>query len=124
MNFLTLFFDSLFGFIRRNPLTCLVLVALAVAFPPLFGFVLGAIIVLILLSVIGALLLLWRLRSVKRTMEEQIRDAEARNEGFYQSSRKEEGDISVHRTSSAPEKKINSDVGEYVDFEEEKENKE
>lgn len=124
MNFLTIFFNSLFGFIRNNPITCLVLVILAVAFPPLFGFVMGAIIVLIVLSVISALLLLWRLRSVRKTMEEQIRDAEARsNSGFYQDRPKEEGDVSVHRTAAAPEKKINSDVGEYVDFEEETEDK-
>lgn len=122
MNLLTIFFDSLFGFVRRNPITCLVLVIIAIAFPPLFGFVLGAIVVLIVLSVISALLLLWRLRKVRKSMEEQIRDAESRTDGFYQSKRSTEGDVSVHRTASAPEKKINSDVGEYVDFEEEKTN--
>lgn len=120
MNLLTLFFDALFGFIRRNPITCLVLVIVAVACPPLFGFVLGAIIVLIVLSVLSALLLLWRLRSVRKSMEEQIRDAENRSHDFRQAKQNAEGDVSVYRTAAAPEKKINSDVGEYVDFEEEK----
>ena len=120
MNLLTLFFDALFGFIRRNPITCLVLVIVAVACPPLFGFVLGAIIVLIVLSVLSALLLLWRLRSVRKSMEEQIRDAENRSQDFRQAKQNAEGDVSVYRTAAAPEKKINSDVGEYVDFEEEK----
>lgn len=121
MNVLAILFESIFGFIRRNPITCLVLVIAAIACPPLFGFVLGAVIVLIVLSILSGLLLLWRLRSVRKSMEEQIRDAGSRHEGFYQDRRKEEGDVSVYRTSSAPSKKINSDVGEYVDFEEEKE---
>ena len=119
MNIIKLFFDSLFGFVQRNPITCLVLVVLAVAFPPLFGFVLGAVVVLIVLSVLSGLLLMWRLRSVKKQMEEQIRDAGRRSEYYGGGTAKEEGDVSVHRTA-APSKRINSDVGEYVDFEEEK----
>lgn len=122
MNLLTIFFESLFGFIRRNPVTCIVLVVVALLCPPLFGFVLWAFAALIVLSVVSALLLLWRLRSVRKSMEEQIRDAQSATQGFYQNKKTQEGDVSVHRTSSAPEKKINSDVGEYVDFEEEKKN--
>ena len=126
MNFLTIFIETLFGFVRRNPITCLIIVVLAVAFPPLLGFILGAVVVLILLAVLSALVLLWRLRSVKRTMEQQLHDAAQRNGGYYDNGQQSrtEGDVSVHRTSSAPEKKINDDVGEYVDFEEEGENQE
>ena len=117
MNIFTILFDSLFGFIRRNPITCLVLLIAAVAFPPLFGVVMWVVVALIVISVVSALLLLWRLRSVRKTMEEQIREAAGRNGETFT---REEGDISVHRTSEAPAKKINSDIGEYVDFEEEK----
>jgi len=37
------------------------------------------------------------------------------------SERKTEGDVTVSRTQASPEKKINRDVGDYVDYEEIKE---
>lgn len=122
MNFLTLLLDSLVTFIRRNPITCLVLVVLAIGFPSLFRYAMWAVLAIAAVMMLAVLLLVWRLHRVRKQMEQQIRDARSRNgAGFYDGSRSgEEGDVSVHRTSSAPEKKINSDVGEYVDFEEEK----
>lgn len=120
MNWFTIIFESLFGFVRRNPVTCVILIALAVACPPLFGFVAGAFIVLVLLGALSLLLLLWRLRKVRRSMERQFGE----NAGRGGAGEKEEGDVSVYRTSAAPAKKINDDVGEYVDFEEEPNKKE
>ena len=32
-----------------------------------------------------------------------------------------EGEVRVHRTAGTPEKRVSKDVGDYVDFEEEKE---
>lgn len=124
MNFLTLLLDSLVTFVRRNPITCLVMVVLAIVFPSVFRYAMWAVLAIAALLMLAVLLLVWRLHRVRRQMEQQIRDAQSRyyDDGRRQSERKEEGDVSVHRTASAPEKKINSDVGEYVDFEEEKEN--
>ena len=128
MNFLTILLNSIVGFIRHNPLTCLFLAVLAVACPPLFGFMLGAVIVLVVLSLLGGLLFLWRLKRAQRDLENEIRQ---RQSGFYGSpdngsgttGSRNEGDVSVHRTNGAPAKKISDDVGEYVDFEEEVGNK-
>ena len=36
---------------------------------------------------------------------------------------REEGDVTVHRTSHQPPKRVRDDVGEYVDFKEVKEKK-
>ena len=41
----------------------------------------------------------------------------ARTEG---SSRQQEGEVKVYRTSETPEKRVSEDVGDYVEFEETK----
>ena len=122
MNFITILLDSIVGFVRRNPITCIVLAILAVAFPPVFGFVVWAIAMLIAVAAISALVLLWRLRKVQRTIKDQFdrSGGAAPGGGYSQQQQRREGDVSVHRTSEAPAKKISDDVGEYVDFEEEK----
>lgn len=118
MKFISIFFESLLGFISRNPLTCAIIVVLAVAFPTLFNFMAGAFILLVVVAALSLLLLLWRLRSVRKSMEREFREAAG---GRYDDGTpKEEGDVSVHRTTAVPQKKIKDDVGEYVDFEEEK----
>ena len=35
-------------------------------------------------------------------------------------TRGREGEVRVHRTSGEPEKRVSKDVGDYIDFEEEK----
>lgn len=117
MNFLTIFLDSVIGFIRRNPIFCITVAVVAIVCPPLLGVMMWGVAALILISVISAALLLWRLRRVQRTMEEQFR---RQQNGYGDESAGEEGEVKVHRTTDAPQKKISDDVGEYVDFEEEK----
>lgn len=125
MNYLSLLLDSLVGFVRRNPITCLVLVVAAVAFPQLFKVALWVILVLVAVMMAAVLFMVLRLRRLRKEMEQQIRDAQEHFAGGFRSTRSSqhssaEGDVSVHRTSPAPEKRVNSNVGEYVEFEEEK----
>ena len=128
MNFLFAIIDSIVEFVKRNPLTCLLLVMLAVFMPSFFGVlavVVGVIILLVLaLPIIGII----KLRRMSKKMEEQARQQGYSGQGFggqtygQQSQREarnaKEGDVKVYTTSQTPEKRVNDDVGDYVDFEE------
>lgn len=121
---LTMLLDALVSFVKHNPITCIVMVILAVSFPAFFKYAMWIVIAIAALFVILLLLLFWRLHKVRKDLEKQIRNAQNRAREYYGDGgsgeqSKEEGDISIHRTSSAPEKRINGNVGEYVDFEEE-----
>lgn len=123
MNFFSILLDNVAGFVKRNPILCLAMVIAAVAFPPLFGALLWAVIALVFIAALSTLLLLWRLRKVQRTIDEQFRDAAGAGRSYESSQQgRREGDVSLHRTSEAPGKRVNDNVGEYVDFEEEKNN--
>ena len=133
MKFLLAIIDSLAGFVQRNPLTVLVVLLLAIGAPALLKgialFVLYFFMGLILLVVIGLLLFRWQIRKAQRQMEEQFGGQGRTRRGFrpgFGSSYTEraqgrEGEVKVHRTSETPEKRVSKDVGDYVDFEEEKE---
>ncbi len=123
MRFLLALIDSLVAFVQRNPLTVLCIVLLALAAPALLRgialFMLWFFFGLLLLAVAGLLLFRWRIRSVRKEMEQQF------GEGFGTSheearARSREGEVQVHRTAGAPDKRVSSDVGDYVDFEETK----
>ena len=125
MNFLFAIIDSIVEWIRRNPLTCILLVMIAVFAPSLFGAVFIAIGVVILLLLAIPIFGLFKLRRMSRRMEEQ-----AHQQGFGQgfgpqnfSGQKRtrpsnEGEVKVYTTNEATEKRVSDDVGEYVDFEE------
>lgn len=122
MNFFIMLLDGIAAFIRRNPITCLVAVIIAIACPSLFGAAVWVISVLIILALLSTLLFVWRIRRLQKSVDEQFRRA-AEEQGRRYSQADDmhrEGDVSLHRTNEAPQKKINDDVGEYVDFEEEK----
>ncbi len=137
MGFLRAIVDSLVGFVQRNPLTVLVIFLLALGAPALLRgiatFVLYLILGLLLAGVLLLLIFGWRVRAMQRRMEEQLNDHFGRNGqqssargGFWsQASRRggsaREGEVHVYKTSEAPEKRVSSDVGDYVDFEETKE---
>jgi hypothetical protein len=66
---------------------------------------------------------------MSRKMEDQAR-GQSQQGGFYgrtntQSDygRSAEGEVRVHTTSEQPQKRVNENVGDYVDFEEVKEKK-
>ena len=127
MNLLTAILDGMVEFVRRNPLTCLIILILAIGAPALLKgiamfvlyFVLGcAVLVLILVS-----LFRWRVYKVRKQMEEQFgqRPQNPFGSPFGGARREEparEGDVKIYKTADTPQKKVSKDVGDYVEFEE------
>ena len=136
MNFITAIIDSLAGFVQRNPLTTLLIVILALGAPALLKgialFILYFFMGLVILAVVLMLVFRWRIYKVRRQMEERFGEGfgdrtqggfRPRNPGspFAERDRGREGEVRVHKTAGTPEKRVSKDVGDYVDFEEEKE---
>ncbi|WP_195461065.1 DUF4834 family protein [Alistipes sp. D31t1_170403_E11] len=136
MNFILAIIDSLVRFVQRNPLTMLVIVILALGAPALLKgialFILYFFMGLILLIVVLMLAFRWRIYKVRKQMEEQFGEGFGQRSGpegfsgfgspFAEQQRKQrEGEVKVHKTPGTPEKRVSKDVGDYVDFEEEKE---
>ncbi len=133
MGILTDIADALVGFVRRNPLTVLVILLLALGAPALLRgiafFILYAIMGFVLL-VIGLMIYFrWRIRRVQRQMEERFGEGGFDPRGFggapfggarHRGETRREGDVEVRRTAEAPEKRVSNDVGDYVEFEETK----
>lgn len=135
MNFILAIIDSLVRFVQRNPLTTLVIVILALGAPALLKgialFILYFFMGLILLIVVLMLAFRWRIYKVRKQMEEQFGEGFGQRSGpegfsgfgspFTEQQRKQrEGEVKVHKTPGTPEKRVSKDVGDYVDFEEEK----
>lgn len=118
MRFFTALLDGLVGFVQRNPLLCIVLAVLAIACPPLFGAVMWLFAGIAVFVLVFALLLILHLKKLQRRASESFRQQQYYNE----EGPAREGEVKVHRTTAAPQKKVKDDVGEYVDFEEEKQN--
>lgn len=127
MKFISDLLDALAAFVRRNPLFTVLLLALAFGAPALLRgiavFILYFFMGLILLGVVLALVVRWRLARVRREMEERFGAGGAAGFGpdFARGRRPDgarEGDVEVHRTADEPRKRVSSDVGDYVDFEE------
>lgn len=126
MNILSAILDAMISFIRNNPLTVVIIVMLAVFVPSLFGAVLIGLLVVLLLIVAWPVAMLLRLRRKARRME---RDGSARDFGREYRTRREytsgsrrnsnpdEGEVKIYATS-VREKRVRSDVGDYVEFEE------
>lgn len=135
MNFLTAIINALVGFVQRNPLTVLVILILAIAAPALLKgvalFFLYVVMSILILAVALILVFRWRMNKVRRQMEEQFGEGFGEQGGFRQRNsgspfaererRGREGEVRVHKTAGTPEKRVSKDVGDYVDFEEEKE---
>lgn len=138
MRYIMAILDALAGFVQRNPLTVLVLVLLALGAPALLKGIAAFILYFLLGTVVfvAAILLLfrWRIYKARRRMEEQFGEGydgagSFRGRGFggfgspfaQQRPGSREGEVKVHRTSGTPEKRVSHDVGDYVEFEETKE---
>ena len=129
MNFLSAIIDSFLGFVSRNPLTTIIIVMLLVFAPSVFGVLFIGVIVLLLLTLAIPAFLLFRLRRASRNFQEQARHESQQNysqreytqQGYSQP--KSEGDVKVHATTQQPQKRVNDNVGDYVEFEEVKEQK-
>lgn len=118
--------DALVGFVQRNPLTVLIVLILAVAAPAVLKgiavFILYFILGVIVLSVIALFAFRWKINSMRKQMEEQFGEQTPGGSPFGQREQPgREGDVKVHKTSETPEKRVSKSVGDYVDFEEEKE---
>ena len=121
--------DSIINYIQRNPLTTIIIVMLIVFAPSAFGALLVGVAVVLLLLLAIPIYMLYRVRRMSRKMEDQAR-GRSQQRGFYgrtntQSDygRSAEGEVRVHTTSEQPQKRVNENVGDYVDFEEVKEKK-
>lgn len=133
MNFLSNLLDALIGFVRRHPILVTVIVILAITAPTflrdLATLILYILLGFIILIVVLMLMLRWRIYKVQQQVREQFGKQQA--EGTYNpfgqqqqrpKSPQQEGEVKVHTTTAAPEKKIADNVGDYVDFEETKNN--
>ena len=131
MNFLSALIDSIIDFVRRNPLMTTLIIMLMVFAPSAFGVLFIGIMVVLLLLLAIPIFLLFRLRRASRHIEEEARRAsqQARGQQFYggqtygQQSQKQEGEVKVYTTSQQPQKRVNDNIGDYVEFEEVKEKK-
>ena len=129
MNFLSAIIDSFLGFVNRNPLTTIIIVMLLVFAPSFFGALLIGVVVLVLILLAIPLFMLFRLRRASRNFQEQARHESQQSysqrkynqQGYSQP--KSEGDVKVHATTQQPQKRVNDNVGDYVEFEEVKEQK-
>lgn len=126
MNWIFAIIDAIVEWIRRNPLTFILLVMLAVFVPSAFGAILIAIAVAALLLLAIPIFGILKLRRISKKMEEQAHQQGFSGQGFgrqgFTQERRtrtsNEGEVRVYSTDEATEKRVNDKVGEYVDFEE------
>ena len=121
MDFIYRLIDSFVAFVRRNPVLCLVLLFIALASPQLLAGAFKAIMYvimffLILMLAIG-LYMSYRINRLRQDAEQKMRNASGSYRNYRQNPQQpREGEVSVHQTEPQ-EKKINKNVGDYVDFE-------
>lgn len=135
MNFLMALIDGIGQVIRRNPITFLVIFVLAIAAPSLLKGVAIFIMYFILgiITLIGAVVLLfrWRVHKMRKQMGDQFKSQGGfggQSGGFNRtynqrggsSSGRSEGDVDISKRADSPSKKVSSQVGDYVEFEETK----
>lgn len=126
MNIIKIFFANLIAGIRRNPLTFVVLLLLMMAAPWLFGVIALVFVVMALVVLFSWLSIIWRVRDAQRQMERDFDEADGnrhRNGNYRRRSGTKEGDVTVVATEPS-RKRVNDDVGEYVDFKEVKDSSE
>ena len=120
MNFLFEIIDSIVEWIKRNPLTCILLVMIAVFAPGLYGAIFIGIGIVVLLLLAIPIIGIFKLRRMSRKIEDEARQQQGFG-GFAGQNRtrtSNEGEVKVYTTEEATEKRVNDKVGEYVDFEE------
>jgi len=127
MNFFLILADAVGTFIRRNPILCLCILLLAVLSPALLRgialFVLYFILGIVLFSALVIVFLRLRLKRLQEQMGQRFEEQSRRTNASWSSAGRgpaREGDVKVHRTAETPEKRVAKDVGDYVEFEETK----
>lgn len=126
MNLLLLLIDAVGSFIRRNPIFCLTVLLLAVCAPAFLRGIAAALLYFFLFAggilIAGALWLRWRLDRIQKQAGRHF-EAENGSRGFDGRTTDPEGEVKIFRTNGVPEKRVKRDVGDYVEFEETKEEK-
>jgi len=117
MNIIKIFFANLIAGIRRNPLTFVLMLALMVAAPWLFGVIAIVFVAMALVILFSWLSIVWRVRDTQRRMDREFDNARQNRRRNYSRSGTKEGDVTVVNTEQS-RKRVNDDVGEYVDFKE------
>lgn len=73
---------------------------------------------IVFLIVLGIVLFRFRLRRIRREMEQGMRSgAGQRTSARSRQSAKSEGDVTIEQTRTSKNKTVNSQVGDYVDYE-------
>ena len=125
MEFIYRLIDSFVAFVRRNPFIFLISLFVALASPQLlagaFKAIIYAIMFFLLMMLVGGLYMSYRINKLRRQTEEQMRGGGTYSRTTYrdygnQPKQPREGEVSVEQTQPK-EKKINSNVGDYVDYE-------
>ncbi|MBO5216680.1 MAG: DUF4834 family protein [Alistipes sp.] len=113
--------DLIFALIRKYAFILIVLI-LVIIFGDLFFKIFASIFLLGILLIISVpIFIALKVRRMTRQMEEQFRQAAGgfnyRAQSQQSHSSQGEGNVKVH-VGSAQQKKVSSDVGDYVEFEE------
>ena len=120
MNLILWIIDAVVAFVKRNPIFCLVVLILAIGAPSLLAgiasLILYIILALVVVTGIVSLVLRWR---IAKLSDDFRRQAGSRYDGDARQNARE-GDVHIYMNNEPAEKRINDDVGDYVDFEEEK----
>ena len=121
------FFDYIIAFVQRNPLTVLIILLLAIFAPwalrGIAAFILYVLLGFVLLVAALGLFFRWKIAQAQRRMKEQFGEGFGPQNPYGQRQRRkasDEGEVKVYKTSETPEKRVASDVGDYVEFEETK----
>ena len=122
--------QGLLALIQRNLLTIIILLLLIVFAPGEFRILAIILLAGVLFIMAIPLILTWRMRRFARRMEEQMRQGgfqggfDTRGGGFGGGGNGSgrEGDVKV-RVGGKRDKRVSDNVGDYVDFEEIKEDK-
>lgn len=108
-----MYWSELWGFIKRNILTIVLLTVVAVAMPWTLIFIIPVVLITLRLQ-----MAMWKMRrTYGQNFQQNYRQQEHNN--TKQGSHKE-GNVTVVRTEQS-EQRVSDDVGEYVDFKEIKE---
>lgn len=115
------FFSFVWDLVKRNPFITLLIVMFLIAAPQLLGIFALLLFIPLVIIVVCALVIAWRVHKLRKSMEDQLRNNQRHTSGSgyrTSSSSEAEGKVTVHIPHQ--ETRINDEVGEYVDFKEEK----
>ena len=116
MNIFSAIIDSIVGFVKNNPLTVIIIVMLVVCAPALAGGILIGLLILLGVIFLIPIIMLFRLQRISRRMEKEAQQTYSNT--YQKQQNKREGEVKIYTTSTRPQKRVNEDVGDYVEFEE------